>query len=119
MFYRIAADLLVVFHALFILFVVLGGLLIFRWRWLIAIHLPAAAWAVLLEFKGWVCPLTPWEQGLRRAAGEVGYRGGFIEHYFIPLIYPSGLTPLIQFAIGLFVLSINAILYGNLFRRRR
>ena len=96
---------------MFILFVILGGLLLF-WRPRAAfIHLPALAWGVMIELNSWICPLTPLEQSLRHAAGEEGYSGGFIEHYIIPLIYPEGLTPEIQQTLGFSVLLLNAIIY--------
>ncbi|MFC1605710.1 DUF2784 domain-containing protein [Pseudomonadota bacterium] len=108
----LAADTLVVVHLAFVLFVVLGGLLVYRWpRWA-WLHVPAFAWGALIEFNNWVCPLTPLEQRLRLAAGEGGYGGGFSEHYLLPLIYPEGLTREIQLALGLFVLAINALVYG-------
>ena len=64
------ADLVVIVHGLFIVFVVAGGLLVLRWPRLAWVHLPAAAWGVLIEWSGWICPLTPLENALRRAAGE-------------------------------------------------
>ena len=112
MIYRIAADFIVILHFVFILFVVFGGLLVLRFTWLSLFHLPAAAWGVLIEFKGWICPLTPLENSLRLAAGETGYSSGFIQHYLVPVIYPEGLTPVLQFAIGVFVIGINLIFYG-------
>ena len=111
MFYRFAADALVVFHLLFILFVLLGALLVLRWRWLALLHLPAATWGVVVEWFSLYCPLTPWEVALRRAAGEAGYTGGFVEHYLVTLIYPTGLTPQVQLWLGALVLTPNLALY--------
>ena len=105
--YRIAADLLVLFHFTFILFVVLGGFLVFYRRMFGWLHLPAVLWGVLIEFSGWICPLTPWEQSLRIKAGQAGYSGGFVEHYLVPLIYPEALSPEIQFVLGMLVLMLN------------
>lgn len=116
---RLLADLLVVLHLLFILFVVFGGLLVLRWRWVAWLHLPCAAWGALVEFTGWICPLTPLENRLRLEAGQAGYSGGFIDHYVIPLVYPPGLTPAWQVALGVAVLVINGALYGLLIRRLR
>ncbi|WP_026296200.1 DUF2784 domain-containing protein [Aromatoleum toluclasticum] len=113
-----AADLVVLVHALFIAFVVLGGLLTLRWPHTVWVHLPVAAYGAGIELIGWTCPLTPLENALRRAAGGVDYRGGFIEHYLIPLIYPAGLTPRVQLVLGLLVLAINVLVYGIVALRR-
>src|ERR687889_2933712 len=90
--YRALADAVLVLHLAFVLFVVLGGLLVLRWPRLAWLHLPAAIWGVLIEFAGFVCPLTPLEVGLRRLGGEAGYEGGFIEHYLTGALYPAGLN---------------------------
>ncbi|NWL80458.1 DUF2784 domain-containing protein [Pseudomonas taiwanensis] len=120
--YRIAADAVLLLHLAFILFVVLGGLLVLRWPRLALLHLPAVAWGATVEFLHLICPLTPLENRLRLAAGEQGYSGGFIEHYLVPMIYPAGLTPAIQLWIGAFALLINLVPYGllamRLMRRR-
>ncbi|OPK09093.1 DUF2784 domain-containing protein [Pseudomonas sp. VI4.1] len=116
MLYRIAADGLVLFHLLFILFVLFGGLLVLKWRPLIWWHLPAAVWGVSVEVFHWPCPLTDWENLMRRGAGQTGYGGGFIEHYLLPVIYPAGLTPAIQLGLGGVVLVINVLVYGWLIR---
>jgi hypothetical protein len=115
--YRLLANTVVVVHGLFILFVVLGGFLAWRWRWVAAVHLPCAAWGVLIEYRQWVCPLTPLENHLRAKAGEQGYQGGFIEHYVLPVIYPSGLTPQAQWVLGTVALAVNLLVYGVLLRR--
>ncbi|SDL36492.1 Protein of Unknown function [Modicisalibacter muralis] len=117
--YRLAADAVLIVHLAFIVFVVLGGLVVLRWPRLAFAHLPALAWGAALELNGWLCPLTPLENTLRRAAGEAGYAGGFIEHYLIALIYPTGLTPTIQLWLGLGVLAINLPIYAWLLLRRR
>ena len=119
MFYRIAADGLVSFHLLFILFVLFGGLLVLKWRRLIWLHLPAATWGVAVEVFHLECPLTRWENLFRQAAGQGGYGEGFIDHYLIPLIYPAGLTPTIQLGLGALVLLLNLTVYLHLFKTRR
>ena len=111
MFYAITADLLLVVHLGFACFVVAGGLLVCRWRWLALLHLPAVLWAVLLEFRGWICPLTPWEQQLRLAAGQSGYRGSFVEHYLLPVLYPSALDNNTQMILGGFFILVNVVAY--------
>lgn len=114
--YKLLADFVLLVHLAFVLFVVLGGIAVWRAPKLAWLHLPAAAWGALIEFKGWICPLTPWEQSLRRLAGEEGYSGGFVEHYLLPLIYPEGLTRDDQILLGLLVLAINIIFYALIFR---
>ena len=114
-----AADLLVAIHFAFILFVILGGLLVLRWRWIAWLHLPAAAWGAAIEFFGWICPLTPLENRLRAAAGQAGYAHGFIEEYIQPIVYPAGLTADIQIWLGVGVIAINGLIYAWVLRRRR
>lgn len=117
MMYSLLADLLLVLHAAFILFVVFGGLLVL-WRAGFAwIHVPAALWGILIELQGWICPLTYLENDLRAVAGEEGYAGGFIDHYLVPLVYPSGLTHDMQIQLGLMVLFINAVIYALVWRK--
>ena len=108
----LAADFIVLFHLLFILFVALGGLLVLRWPKLAWWHVPAAVWGVLIEFCGWICPLTPLENNLRRAGGSNPYSGDFIDNYIMPVIYPAGLTREWQWLLGSAVLVLNAIIYG-------
>ncbi len=113
------ADLLLVLHLGFILFVLAGGVLALRslrWAWL---HLPAVAWAVWIEWSGGICPLTPWEVHFRHLAGESGFDEGFVAHYLVPLIYPPGLTPELQWLLGLGVLVLNAGVYGWALSRPR
>jgi len=117
--YALLADLTLILHALFILFVVVGGALVF-WRpgfaWL---HIPCAVWGVVIELRGWICPLTYLENDLRIAAEGRGYSGGFIDHYLVPLVYPPGLTPGTQVLLGLAVLLINAVIYTLVWRKMR
>jgi hypothetical protein len=117
--YRILADLGVGVHALFVVFVVAGGLLALRWSWVAAVHLPAAVWGALIELRGWICPLTPLEKSLRAAAGQAGYPGGFIEHYVLPVLYPAGLTRGVQLGLASLVIGVNLLVYGMVLRRRR
>jgi hypothetical protein len=119
MFFRGAADLVLVLHLAFVLFVVLGGLLALRWRRVAWVHVPVALYGATIEFLGFVCPLTPLEVWLRRRGGEAGYEGGFIEHYIVAVLYPSGLTREIQLVLGMAVLVLNGIVYLVWWRRRR
>ncbi len=115
----LAADLVVLLHLGFIIFVVCGGLLLSRWPRLLWLQLPAVVWGVLLEFSGWICPLTPLENRLRRLAGEAGYQGGFVEQYLLPVIYPAELTRELQGALGAGVVLINLLIYARIFVRWR
>ncbi len=116
---RLLADVLVAAHVAFIAFVVAGGLLVLRRRGWAALHLPAAAWGAYAELSGTQCPLTPLENTLRRAAGDAGYDGGFVEHYVIPLVYPEALTPRLQVVLGLTVIAVNIVVYALAWRRWR
>jgi hypothetical protein len=113
------ADLVVVLHFLFVLFVVFGGLLVLRWPKVAYVHLPVAVYGALIELVGWICPLTPLEKRLREDAGLEGYEGGFVEHYILPVLYPSGLSRGVQLVLGGLVIGINLIIYGVVMRRRR
>lgn len=115
---RLLADAVVLLHLLFIAFALLGGALVLWRPRLVWLHLPAAAWAAYVEFSSTICPLTPLENALRRRAGASGYDGGFVEHYVIPVIYPTGLTPSIQVAIGGLVVAVNVAFYAAAWRRR-
>lgn len=117
--YAVLADLVLVAHVAFVAFVVGGGLLVVRWNRLAWLHVPCAAWGAWVELSGGVCPLTPLEGYLRRRAGEAGYSGGFLEHYIVPVLYPSGLTREIQIGLGVGVLLLNLGLYAWVWRRRR
>lgn len=117
---RLAADAVLVAHLAFIVFVLVGGLLVVAHRLIwAAIHLPAAAWAAFAELTGTICPLTPLENSFRRSAGTAGYEGGFIEHYILPIIYPAGLTPGVQIVLGLIVLLVNVPVYALAWRKWR
>lgn len=117
MLFRVLANDVVLIHGAFVLFVVLGGFIVLRWPWVAWLHVPAAVWGSLIEFAGWVCPLTPLENFFRARAGEAGYSGGFIEHYVLHAIYPTGLTPQIQWMLGGAALVVNVSIYTVYVRR--
>lgn len=117
--YALAADLAVIVHFAFIVFVVAGGLLALRWPRTAWLHLPAALWGAAVEAFGWTCPLTPLENALRARAAADGYAGDFIGHYLLPLIYPAELTREVQWLLAALVLVINALIYGTVWRRQR
>ena len=92
MVYQILAELVVVIHLVFVIFAVLGAVLIIWRRWFIWLHIPAFLWAVWIEITGGICPLTPLENWLRIKAGQGGYTGDFVATYLLPVLYPAGLT---------------------------
>lgn len=116
MLYHLLADVVVLLHVFFVLFVILGGALVLRWRTLAWIHLPAVLWAALIEFANWICPLTPLENRFRRLAGAAGYEGGFVEHYLLPLLYPAQLTRGVQIFLGVLVILLNVAAYSWILR---
>lgn len=116
--YLLIANVLVLLHLAFVAFVVLGGVLVLRRPRLAWVHLPCALWGALIEFTGWVCPLTPLEIRFRQLGGQAGYAGGFIEHYVLPVLYPQYLPRPMQLALGMLVLMVNAVAYWFLWRRR-
>ena len=113
----VLADSVVLLHMCFVVFVVAGGLLALRWRRMAWVHVPCAVWGAWIEFAGWICPLTPLEIWLRRRAGEAGYESGFIEHYVLPVLYPSELTRSTQLVLGIVVVVLNVVLYAWVWRR--
>jgi hypothetical protein len=121
--YSALANAVLIVHLAFVVFVVLGGLLVLYWRRLAWVHLPAALWGILIEYADWLCPLTPLENALRRRAGQAGYAGGFIEQYLVALLYPEGLTRRMQIGLGTVALVINVAVYARLWlsmtRRRQ
>jgi hypothetical protein len=117
--FEILADLVLLLHLCFILFVIFGAFLVFKFPRLMWIHIPVAAYGMLISFFRWICPLTPLENYFRVLAGEQGYEGGFISHYIIPIIYPGDLTQGIAISMGLFVLACNAVLYGVFIYRNK
>ena len=119
MIHSLLADLVVAAHLAFVLFCALGGLLVLRWPRAAWLHLPALLWGVAIELSGGICPLTPLENRLRERAGEAGYRGGFVEHHLLPVIYPPGLTREAQLGLGGALALGNAALYLAVWRRRR
>ena len=118
--YHSLANMVVVLHLLFILFVIFGGLLLPHWPKLIWLHLTAIGWGIAIEIFGWICPLTPLENWLRlRSFESAPYQTGFVEHYLIPIIYPQTLTRENQLLIALAVIVVNALIYGLVVRIRK
>lgn len=118
MIYRLGADAVLLLHLGFVLFALLGGLLVAGWRWVLPIHLLAVGWALYVQLASAFCPLTGWEQALRIRAGDAGYSGSFVEHYLLPIIYPHWLTLPLQYVLAAVVVVVNLAIYGWLWRRR-
>lgn len=114
--YRLLGDLIVVLHLAFVVFVVTGALLVLRRPRIVWIHVPAVLWGALVEFAGWICPLTPLENYFRELAGHTAYRGDFIDQYVVPLVYPDDLSRTMQVTFGLIVLIVNGFIYGLVLR---
>lgn len=119
MIWSLLADALVVIHFAFSAFVIFGGFLAWRWRWLAPVHFPALAWGCWVEVSHSICPLTPLEVHWRQLGGEAGYTGGFLAHYLVRVLYPPGLTWHIQWVLAGLLIAINALAYGRLLLCRR
>ena len=115
--YRILADLVLVLHFAFVIFVAVGGLLVLRWRPVMFLHLPAVVWGVLVECANWTCPLNPLEDWFRRLGGEAGtaYAKGFIDYYISLIIQPENLTRSFQLTVGLSALAGNLLVYAYIY----
>ena len=119
MLYRLAADLALMTHFAFIILVVAGALVAFRYAWFAWIHVPAAFWGVFVELTGRICPLTTVENFFRTRAGQEGYAVSFVEHYIFPVIYPAGLTRDVQLMLAGLVVAVNVIIYATILLRQR
>ncbi len=117
MLYHLLANTLVVVHLAFVGFVMLGGLLVLRWPRVMWAHLPAALWGTIIEFGGFVCPLTPLENYFRQQAGLVEYQTGFVERYLLPVLYPAQITRSVQIVLGIGVITINLCVYAWILHR--
>lgn len=116
--FRLLADAVLLLHLAFILFVLFGGLLLFRSPRLVWLHLPAAAWGAAIEFTGWICPLTPLENHFRALGGQAPYAESFVERYLVPLVYPASLNRGMQLLLGIGCLAVNALIYSLLMRKK-
>ena len=118
MIYRFLAELVLVFHFCFVLFVVLGGVLVLRWPSVLWLHLAAFAWGVLVQCFFWTCPLTPLENWFRRLGGQSEYAGGFVDHYISSILY-ANVSRRFQASLGLLLIALNVLIYSFVLIRRR
>ena len=118
MIYRLLADILALAHLGFVIFVAVGCFLLLRWPRLIWIHAPMVIWGIAISILQWECPLTPLENWLRRAGGEAGFDGSFLDHYLMPVLYPPGLTPNKGLVIAFLLFVVNGLIYTHVFRSR-
>jgi hypothetical protein len=116
---KLTADLILLLHLAFVLFVIFGGLLLWYRRAFAWLHLPMALWGAAVNIASWPCPLTPLEKHYRQLAGQSGYEGGFVEHYIAPLIYPEALTSDLGLTVGVTVIVWNGAIYATWWRRAR
>ena len=114
--YPLLANLVLIVHLAFVVFVLCGGLLVLKWQWIAWLHLPAAVWGAVVEFTGWICPLTPLENWLRAQSGESSYSSDFLAQYLLPILYPGDLTRGIQLLLCTVVVAVNAVVYCWLWR---
>lgn len=115
MWFNLLADVVVVVHLAFIVFIAVGGLLAWRWRWVLYGHIPAVVWGAAIVVIGFDCPLTPLEKWLRERGGEEPYAGGFVDRYVEDVVYPDEYTPYLRAVVAVLVL----VAYGGLVRRAR
>ena len=110
--YEFFANLTLIVHLIFILYVVFGGLIFFIFSKTIFIHPPALLWGIYIELTNSVCPLTYLENWFLYQGGLTTYSNDFINNYLFPIIYPEGLTAEIQIYLGVSLIVINILIYG-------
>ena len=113
--YELAANLTLIIHFAFILFVIFGALLFFITKKIIFIHIPAFIWGLYIELTNSICPLTYLENWLLNKANLTTYSEGFIQNYLVPIVYPVSLTQDLQIYLGITLIVINIIIYGFIF----
>ena len=114
--YELLANLTLIIHLIFILFVIFGGLLFFIFSKIIYIHLPALLWGIYIELTYSVCPLTYLENWFLYKAELTTYSNDFINNYLFPIIYPEGLNAEIQIYLGISLIVINILIYGLIYK---
>ena len=117
--YELAADIILIIHFLFILFVIFGALLLFVEKKIVFIHIPAIIWGSYIELTHSICPLTYLENWLLQKANLTTYSEGFIQYYLVPIVYPTNLTKDIQIYLGISLIVINIVIYAFIFGKMK
>ena len=115
--YELAADLTLIVHFAFIIFVVFGGLLFFVITKIIYVHVPALIWGIYIELTHSICPLTHLENWFLQKANLSTYSEGFIQNYLLPIVYPKNLTEDLQTYIAIVLIASNTLIYGMIISR--
>ena len=110
--YEVIADLILIVHFSFIIFVVFGALLFFVSTKIIYAHVPALIWGIYIELTHSVCPLTYLENWFLQKANLTTYSEGFIQNYLVPIVYPKNLTDNLQIYFAIVLIVANMIMYG-------
>ena len=115
--YELAADIILIIHFLFILFVIFGALLFFVVKKIVFIHIPAIIWGIYIELTNSICPLTYLENWFLHKANLTTYSEGFIQNYLVPIVYPVSLTKQLQIFLGIGLIVINIVIYAFIFNK--
>ena len=129
LFYRLAADAVLVVHVSYVAFVLVGFLLtligiLARWSWIRnvwfrVLHLAAILLVVAESLLGIVCPLTIWENQVRILAGETAYQGDFIADWLHNLLFINAEPWVFTVGYTLFGLAVLATFVYAPPRRRK
>ncbi len=117
--YELAADIILIIHFLFIIFVIFGAFLFFVAKKIVFIHIPAIIWGSYIELTHSICPLTYLENWLLQKANLTTYSEGFIQYYLVPIVYPTNLTKDIQIYLGIGLIVINIVIYAFIFGKMK
>jgi hypothetical protein len=117
--HELAADIILIIHFAFILFVIFGALLFFVAKKIVFIHIPAIIWGSYIELTHSICPLTYLENWLLQKANLTTYSEGFIQYYLVPIVYPTNLTKDIQIYLGIGLIVINIVIYAFIFGKMK
>ena len=115
--YELAAEIILIIHFLFIIFVIFGALLFFVAKKIVFIHIPAIIWGTYIELTHSICPLTYLENWFLHKANLTTYSEGFIQNYLVPIVYPVSLTKDLQIYLGITLIVINIIIYAFIFNK--